>query len=73
MTPGNAKKVVKVKFLNGDSHYSQQELELLREWFKQEGPKEMRTLYLKHILSGFPHKTIQFQGSPLDKLFKELC
>ncbi len=73
VTPEMAKKIVKIKFLNGDSHYSKQELDFLREWFKQEGAEKMKTLYHKYILAGFPQKAIHSQGSALDHLFKEVC
>lgn len=72
LTPEVVEKIVKVKFLNGDSHYSKQELDILRKWFELEGAEKMRTLYSVHILSGFPKKAIQYQGSALDLLFKQL-
>jgi hypothetical protein len=73
LTPEVAGKLVKIKFLNGDCHYSQQEANLLSDWLSKEGPEKMRSFYYKHILSGFPQKSIQFQGSKLDRLFKKLC
>ncbi|MBA2367894.1 MAG: DUF3638 domain-containing protein [Candidatus Protochlamydia sp.] len=66
------KQIVQARFLNGDSHYSKAELELLRNWLKEEGVGKMRDLFKKQILSGFPNKAIQHSGSNLELLFKEL-
>lgn len=67
------KKIVKSKFLNGDSHYSQEEQALLKEWLEEAGPEEMRQLFVNHILSGFPQKTAAYQGSALQTTFRELA
>ena len=67
-----AYKIVKLKFLNGDSHFSLEEIAFLRVWFKSQGVDKMKNLYLKFILSGYPEKTTQYNNSTLQRLFAEL-
>lgn len=61
---------IKVKFLNGESHYSKDELEFLEAWFTTKGKAEMKRLYEKKILRGISMRT-QYQNSPLRELFRE--
>ena len=72
LTPEIKKRIAKAKFLNGDSHYSLEELTFLKEWFEKEGVERLKSFYLKQVLAGLPQKAIRFQGSPLDHLFKKL-
>ncbi|MBS0634605.1 MAG: DUF3638 domain-containing protein [Verrucomicrobia bacterium] len=62
-------KIVKVKFLDGESHFRKEELAVLKEWFKLHGPAKMRAFYLKHVLSGRPLKAIEYNQSSLSRLF----
>lgn len=66
-------RLLKVRFLNGDAHYTKEEIEILRPWLKQEGAEKMSALFHKHALLGFSEKAKCFPGSALDILFKELC
>jgi hypothetical protein len=61
-------KTLKIKFLNGESQYSREELDLLKKWFKSQGTTKMRTLFLDHVLKGQPRKAGRYQGSPLQSL-----
>jgi hypothetical protein len=65
-------KIVKLKFLDGEAMYNTEELKMLKEWFKSQGPAKMQKLYLEHILKGFPKKTDRYKNSPLQKLFVEM-
>ena len=38
-TPEQLAKIVKIKFLNGESQFSKQEIEMLKAWFNSEGPQ----------------------------------
>ena len=67
------KKIVKVKFLNGESSYSKKEQEYLKIWFQEQGVEKMRKLYQKHILAGYPEKAAAYSNSHLRNLFKELA
>ena len=64
-------KIVKIKFLNGDSAFNRHEQNILREWFQQPdvGTARMQELYIKQILKGFPLKAQAFRGSTLEALF----
>ena len=64
--------IVKLKFLNGESHFTKEELTFLEEWFTDADVDKMETLYLKHILKFQPDKSVAFEGSNLKRLFKEL-
>lgn len=66
------KKIVKVKFLNGDTHYTVEESRLLSDWLKEAGPKLMKQLFIKRILAGFPMKAAAYHGSVLHKIFNKL-
>jgi hypothetical protein len=43
-------KIVKLKFLNGESHFTKVELTFLEKWFTDADVDKMETLNLKHIL-----------------------
>lgn len=64
--------VTKIKFLNGESQYSREELQYLKLWFKTKGIKEMRTLFEDHVLKGFPLKAAKYQNSSLQRVFNEM-
>lgn len=66
------KKLLKVKFLNGESFFSAKECKLLEEWFRTYGAEKMRALFVDHILPGFPQKARAYQGSPLQKTLNTL-
>lgn len=66
------KKIVKIKFINGEAHYSKVELRVLEEWLQEAGPSLMREFFISNILSGFPCKTAAYQHSPLQRLFSRL-
>ncbi|MCX6990096.1 MAG: DUF3638 domain-containing protein [Chlamydiae bacterium] len=65
-------KVVKLKFLNGESHFNKEEIAILEKWITAGGVDKLETLYLKHILKFQPDKRVAFKGSNLDRLFKRL-
>lgn len=65
------RKIVKVKFLNGNAIFTPKELELLREWFLSEGVDKMIELH-RMVLEGHPLRTSRYQGSNLQKIFKDL-
>lgn len=65
-------KIVKLKFLNGECQFTPDEIKLLKIWFKGQGVKKMQTLYLDHILKGYPKKTARYQDSALQNLFAEM-
>jgi len=66
------RKVVKIKFLNGDSSFTKKEIAFLREWIEEQGPEEMLAFYQQHILAGFPEKAAAYCQSNLKDLFGEL-
>jgi hypothetical protein len=65
-------KVVKLKFLNGQSCFTKEELVFLERWFTNEGVDKLETLFVKHILKFQPDKRVAFKGSNLYRLFKRL-
>ena len=63
-------KIVKVKFLDGESRYTSDELELLKIWLTKHGAGKMRELYM-HALAVSPKRRAAFNSnSPLKNLFK---
>lgn len=66
------KKIVKVKFLNGNTHYNREESLLLEAWLREFGPKRMKELFVKRILPGFPNKVASYHGSALHRIFHKL-
>jgi hypothetical protein len=73
LTDDEREKIVKVKFLNGESHYTQQEKELLKGWFQnKEKTQRLEKLFREKILLGYPLKAARFWNSPLQDLFEEM-
>lgn len=73
INPEVLEKIVKVKFLNGESTYRKEELEILKNWLLKEGVLKMRKLFIKHILKGFPKKMAAYNdSSDLKNLFRDL-
>jgi hypothetical protein len=73
---GAAQKIVKLKFLNGESSYTTEERLFLKLWIheanKRHGAKSMEKLFLKVILNNQIDKKKHFEGSALEDLFREL-
>ncbi|CDR33416.1 DUF3638 domain-containing protein [Criblamydia sequanensis] len=67
-----AEKVIKIKFLNGESYFNHEEISFLEKWLKEEGPEKMYHFYTRFALLGHLQKADKFQTSPLKKLFTEL-
>ncbi len=66
------KLLVQVKFANGELLYSLEEIALLKEWLKENNPKEMFDFFYGQILKWRPHDQNRFYNSNLYCLFKEL-
>lgn len=73
LTPVARTKIVKLKFLNGDSHFTKEEIAILKAWFLQFGPQKMQKLYQEKILAGHPLKAIAYSNSSLQKLFRTIA
>jgi hypothetical protein len=65
-------KILKVKFLNGETHYDNDEIEMLKTWLDDSGPEEMRELFEKHVLAESPLKANAYKKSVLQKIFRDL-
>ena len=65
-------KILKIKFLNGESQYTSDELKILKFWLQSQGAKKMQKLFLEHILRGFPKKIARYQDSALQNLFAQV-
>lgn len=65
-------KIAKVKFLNGDSTYTKEELQILENWIRTWGVERMQALFEKQILAGFPIKLTNYARSDLRKLFQKI-
>jgi hypothetical protein len=65
-------KVVKVKFLNGETHYNKEEQIALKQWLQESGPTLMRQFFINHVLMNRPDIVAAFPGSILARIFKEL-
>jgi hypothetical protein len=63
-------RITKVKFLNGESSYTKEELAILEKWIKKYGVDTMRKFYETRVISGYPEKTARYQQSNLHTLFK---
>ena len=72
LSPAAFEKIVKLKFLNGESSFTKKEIAVLESWLTKSGVDKMETLYLKHILKYQHDKKIAFEGSNLERLFKKL-
>lgn len=65
--------IVKIKFLNGESSYSDAECKILENWIKIEGVEKMQKLLQNYILEGMPDKIIAYNSkSALMKIFSKL-
>jgi hypothetical protein len=65
--------VVQAKFFNGETHYTQKEIQVLESWIQEKGSERMYKLFYDHILQS-PAKTIsrtEFPASRIGKLFKK--
>lgn len=60
--------IVKIKFLNGESQFTREEMELLQNWIARYDRKVVKSFYEKYVLSGFPGKTSLYQNSALRRL-----
>lgn len=65
-------KIIKIKFLNGESYYSSEEMKLLRMWIKQSGVEKMQKLFVESILKGYPKRAARYQNSPLQQIFASI-
>ncbi|MBA3238120.1 MAG: DUF3638 domain-containing protein [Parachlamydiaceae bacterium] len=61
-------KIVKVKFLSGESSYTKPELEFLEEWFNEQGKERMLDLFQTKILAGHPDKAADYNNGNLRDL-----
>ncbi len=71
ISPALQEKIVKIKFLNGESAYTTAELPILEKWLKSCGIEQMQRLFEKQIIAGSPLKTTAFARSILRKLFQK--
>ena len=71
LSPEMLEKIVKIKFLNGDSHYTNEELPILKNWLKAHGTEKMSKLFLDKIIGGDRRKVIAYQGSQLQRIFEK--
>ncbi|NGX41816.1 MAG: hypothetical protein K940chlam7_00090 [Chlamydiae bacterium] len=65
-------RIAKIKFLNGESSYSKEELNFLRDWIQENGKEKILRFYCEHILAGFPEKAASYSNSNLRNLFQEV-
>lgn len=63
-------KIIKIKFLRGESSYTKQEFAILTQWLEQAGKEKMRKLYLNHILKGSAEKFAAYRSSNLYSFFQ---
>jgi len=65
-------RALKVRFLDGDSSYTDNELPILHKWIESAGAEKMRALFHR-ILRGYPQKAADYRAnSPLSRLFRKL-
>ncbi|MBS0654613.1 MAG: DUF3638 domain-containing protein, partial [Verrucomicrobia bacterium] len=62
-------RITKVKFLNGESTYTRDELAILQAWMKKYDLKTMQKFYEERIISGYPEKALRYSQSNLRTLF----
>lgn len=60
---------VRIKFLNGETDYSEEELPVLKEWIEQKGVSKMKTLFLNEILKNKQESALAYPGSSLEAIF----
>ncbi len=65
-------KIVKLKFLNGESTYSKKELEFLENWIQEAGGDKMQHFFESIILRGQPDHVTRYQNSALRRLFRKV-
>lgn len=70
LTDAEFEQIVKIKFLNGECQYTKKERAVLESWIEREGRAKMKTLFERHILLGFPKKTLSYKRSSLCKFLK---
>lgn len=63
-------KIVKVKFLSGESSYTKPELDFLEKWIDEEGKERMLDLFQTKILAGHPDKAADYNNSNLRDLLQ---
>ena len=68
-TTAALQKIVKLKFLNGESSYSKDELDFLKNWISEAGSRKMSHFFTSIILNNQPDKYAAFNGSMLQKTF----
>lgn len=71
LTQAAFEKIVKIKFLNGESTFNKRELEFLKQWITEAGRDKMLKL-LGIIYSNRPDRAAAFAGSPLHKLMAQI-
>lgn len=67
VTSEGLEKIVKLRFLNGESDYDAEQRKVLVRWIEQQGKDKMRRLFTR-IARGYPQKASRFQGSTLQTL-----
>jgi hypothetical protein len=73
ISPRLLAKIVKVKFLNGESRYSEEEIAQLKLWLAEHGAAKMRQLY-EYALAASSAKRAAYNGkSVLKTLFQSLA
>lgn len=65
-------KVVPIKFLAGESHFTPEEELIAAPWLRQHGKAKMQRLLFHHILAGRPEATAAFNNSVLQRIFAKL-
>ncbi|MBA3238118.1 MAG: DUF3638 domain-containing protein [Parachlamydiaceae bacterium] len=70
VSPELFEKIVKVKFLGGESSYTKPELEFLKEWVNEQGKERMLDLFQTKILAGHPDKAAEYSNSNLRDLLQ---
>lgn len=70
LTAAAKEKITKLKFLNGESFFSKEEQIIMSNLINKHGKAKIMALH-KKILSGYPMKAEQFQGSILQKLLSD--
>ncbi|MBA3237751.1 MAG: hypothetical protein H0T62_05285, partial [Parachlamydiaceae bacterium] len=73
---GDKLKIQKIKFLNGESQFTTEELELLKKWFARQGVENMQLFYEEYVLASENNKLKAAEyhhgESSLKRLFSEM-
>lgn len=80
ITAGNAtaiddevlRKIVQIKFFDGQLYYTKSEQKLLRLWIEEKGVERMKKLFLDHILHNKPFEREKYGDSTINKIFDEM-